>query len=118
MTDITERLRSGKGADRELDWDIHLHFWPHGSDYRPGKGDYPAYCSDLNAVFALVDRELPGAEPYLNCFNTDKTWVKWMLRSKAEQLFYSGSVYGPWLDVSVNCRALLLALLDAKNARS
>lgn len=102
--DLVSRLRSGGGEDRELDWEIHKYFWRHAPDYLPGKGDYPAYCSDLNAVFALVERELPGAHV---------TWVRaprmsevsiWNNEQRTDAILHSDA-----------CRALLLALLAAKD---
>lgn len=53
---LSARLQDGKGADRELDREIATAF-----SKGPGHFDGCRYTSDLNAVFALVERELPGS---------------------------------------------------------
>lgn len=54
---LSSRLRDGQGADRELD--AAIHDWVM-SRWKGGNMNPPHYCTDLNAVFALVERELPG----------------------------------------------------------
>lgn len=104
MTTLTERIRNGSGEDRELDWEIHKLFWPGGPDIPLEAPELtPHFTSDLNAVFALVERELPG-----------KQWA---------YHFNPGDGYicqFPPIAVAWHkdrCRAILLALLAAKEPR-
>jgi hypothetical protein len=99
---LTQRLRDGKGADRELDADIHE--WAMRCETGIVAGQWrticPAYTSDLNAVFALVERELPD-----RCLDLRKGYG------------YTATVYCVGDDTvsawkhSDACRALLLALI-------
>lgn len=102
VADLAAKVKSGSGEDRELDLAIALFF-----DQITAEEDHSellAYTSDLNAVFALVERELPG-----------KQWA---------YHFNPGDGYicqFPPIAVAWHkdrCRALLLALLEAKNART
>lgn len=134
MTTLTQRIKNGSGEDRELDTYIWCHFGnrtvvgiadekshypgallcrnnkpPHDECVAPvdnwGDKSYPPrYTSDLNAVFALVERELypvetislrgkPGKEQWANI----------------ERYGRQSAAVGP-----DRCRALLLALLAAK----
>lgn len=107
---LTERIRNGSGEDRELDWEIHNHFWRHAPDYLPGKGSHPDYCTDLNAVFALVERELPKVHTKLEGPDRDGFHVAQLWPEP------NHGAYEAW--ASDRCRALLLALLAAKEQRT
>lgn len=87
MTDLTalvERVESGSGPDRDLDFDIaRFEGWTQHSDEsdpvyarrpglwwaEPGESDWntcaspPAYTSSLDAAVSLVERELPRETP-------------------------------------------------------
>lgn len=99
--DLQERLRSGKGADRELDWEIHKLFWPGDRNSIPTEAPAltPAFTADLNAVFALVGRERPNAVVQI---------------SNLPQHFWGVTVESGGATHSDLTRAMLLALLAAK----
>lgn len=62
MTDLLTRLREGSGPDRELDRDIFWHFFSERcfpDRRRYDDGPIPELTASLDAVFALVERELP-----------------------------------------------------------
>ena len=130
MTDLTTRLREGSGPDRELDDDLARHFGPPppeiGGYYgweKWGPGSYakpinsegsrfdtwtaPAYTASLDAVFALVEREgfrwlrIEGVRK-------DEGYLAIIETSEISQVFEIGND---------RCRALLLALIAAKEPK-
>ena len=134
MTTLTERIKNGSGEDRELDGYIAMHFdkivphfggsienWPNIGGHWAQAGDSaechcitdkyftePAhYTSDLNAVFALVEREWPETIIELTGPRQDKTFAA---------TIYAYGHHIPQIATD-RCRALLLALLAAKDTR-
>jgi hypothetical protein len=142
MTTLSQRLKTGSGEDRELDRDIARFFgwredvdvisnaplWqkPDGRWYeKETKTIPPAFCSDLNAVFALVARELPDWVPDLSCelggSVKDVSWGLWGPSKKhgagAIECQHEPIIVNDYFDISAHCRSLLCALLAAKEQR-
>ena len=118
MKTLSERLKEGQGADRELNWEIHKLFWPGDRDLIPPAAQAltPAFTSHLNAVFALVERELP--DWVASCDATVPTCgIDWQLEPPAGVRVtqsFKGVCFGESsMNISAHCRALLLALLAA-----
>lgn len=59
---LLSRVESATGADRELDYDIPRAIArpPEGAIWTTDRDYYPPITSSLDAVLALVERELPG----------------------------------------------------------
>jgi hypothetical protein len=57
---LAERCEKAIGQDREIDWCIHAAIlnWP--AEIKPKKPGDPEYTRSLDAITALIERELPG----------------------------------------------------------
>lgn len=108
-SDLASRLLTGSGKDVELDWALDAHF---GNESLFSNKYYtaPSYTDDLNATIALLEQELPGYSVRSEGPFKTGSYSTTLSLHDSERYYFA---IGP-----DRCRALLLALLAAKDARS
>jgi len=124
---LIERLEKLTGPDREVNEAIYKHFNPEYADFVQGRGGLvhpgdgedvrvlssvraPYYTASLDAVIALVERELPGMAWTLGQNVHHRYWVASLNRLNDEGAPESIA----WGQSNQPVIALLLALLRAK----
>lgn len=57
---LAERCEKATGPDQDVDWCIHAAIidWP--ARYKPIQPSNPEYTASLDAITALIERDLPG----------------------------------------------------------
>lgn len=107
LTDLIARVEKASGPDRHLDWEVHCL---NGMEGVGMYGPHPTFTASLDAVVALVERELPG-------------WG-WLVATRDDD--YSASVWAPGYRFDplgsghgkTAALALLRAFLRAKQAQN
>ena len=127
LTSLRERVEKATGPDREIDVEIFFELdWTGQGDARTA----PEYTSSIDAVVALIERELPGwAWKEGTCCVSDDAWLAPDFNSPdhgdrlRQELSYAKIEAGDILDVGIDidrrpsgnpALALLLAFLKAK----
>lgn len=111
---IIERVRGLDGPDREVDRDVHvllvgpvIDFPLSGPWQENGIAAVPAYTASLDAVVALIERELPGFLWRIGTDGPDDAPFGWVGRDdEAGHLAATPTL------------AILLAFLTARNEKS